>query len=633
MLNKILIISLLLYPFLSGIAQEKAISFTEIESFAGLATDESIRWGKLKVPENWEGNNNNFLELAVAIVKSKHKNNEGLVFLQGGPGGSIVNSAIRWLKHPLRTHKDIILIDLRGTGLSEPQLCPDLGKEFMKLLAEDYTNDQEIENRVRLSMACKEDLLSRNIDLKAYNSTNISHDLHALKEQLNYDKWIVYGVSYGTRIAYDYITRFTEDVERIILDSPIPLDAYFDKNTEHFMTALDNVFVKCSDDPLCKKEYGDLQEKFYATLKSLSANPMTVSVPKDIHPSGFFVLNAQDFAIALQQGLYDKNFITISPLMIQEFHNRNEGMVAALVASLGARLSLDYGTYYAMLCNETLSQNSLEAYKANAGQYQGLIAEGLPFFKGDYFICKEWATDKPLISNDSLQKLLQNLELQTLVLSGEFDPITPAISGKVISDMINKSSYQFFSGYGHGPGFSKEGKAMLANFVDKNNLNPIPSDQQKFISNIKLNKGVFHLATSLLNQKITILLPIILATLIFIVLIFYLPFRLTKQRKTLTRKDQLILWTALACSMIGITFILGIILGISQTSGLNFYILAFGLPKSYSLVLLLPYALLVAVTVLIYSFFNNKAKNKHLFAWSIIPSLIILGLTLHLGFF
>ena len=67
-----------------------------------------------------------------------------MVFLQGGPGGATLSGLRRWLRHPLRKDFDIVLPDLRGTGLSEPVLCPELGKDFLHLQGEDLRPEAEM---------------------------------------------------------------------------------------------------------------------------------------------------------------------------------------------------------------------------------------------------------------------------------------------------------------------------------------------------------------------------------------------------------------------------------------------------------------------------------------------------------
>ncbi|MCB0642419.1 MAG: hypothetical protein KDC44_12300, partial [Phaeodactylibacter sp.] len=58
-----------------------------------------------------------------------------------------------WLQHPLRSDHDIILLDTRGTGFSEPRLCPDFGQSILQVLAKDQSAEQDELEKAQLAMA------------------------------------------------------------------------------------------------------------------------------------------------------------------------------------------------------------------------------------------------------------------------------------------------------------------------------------------------------------------------------------------------------------------------------------------------------------------------------------------------
>ena len=126
------------------------------------------------------------------------------------------------MDHPLRKSHDIILVDLRGTGFSEPKLCPDLGKKFFEILSKNQSEEQDVKDKVKVSLECRQDMINQGLDLNSYNSTSVANDLHALKNVLKIQKWNVYGVSYGTYISQNYAKIFPDDVQTLTLDSSIP---------------------------------------------------------------------------------------------------------------------------------------------------------------------------------------------------------------------------------------------------------------------------------------------------------------------------------------------------------------------------------------------------------------------------
>ncbi len=606
------------------------------------AERQNIDWGYLTVPENWDTPSGKTIKLAVARLSSFSANpsKSPVVFLQGGPGGGAIHSIWQWFDHPLRNQSDIILIDVRGTGLSEPKLCPDLGKEYLRILAENLSEKEAITYRIKAAMNCKSELIERGIDVSAYTSTFIAHDLHALKKKLGYKTWNIYGVSYGTRIALEYVRSYPDDLENLILDSAIPPNArYYEQNTSNYIQSLENVFNTCSTDPKCQERYGDLTSLLIKTKQKLEQTPLTVPMDKEILSSEKFIFNHQDMMFALHQSLYNKKIIEVLPLMISEFNKGNKDLIAALVASLSGGLSLDFGTYYCMLCNETIPFNSFENY-LKENEKNSILPNGLTFYRAEFSICEQWniqSTDSTLTAPVPIQK-------PTLILAGELDPITPPFYGELTSTSSTHSFYSEIPSYGHGPGFSDCGKDQIASFIQAPNEKPSESCFNKdahleFVDNITINKGVFNMARILQKPKIVSLLPFLIALGILIIFIvgWIVQYTIKKIKALNTLKREVIITRYLIglCTFILIISLGGIVYAIQQTALKNFYILALGLPKSFSIFLLLPYLILILLII----FFVVQIKWKNQFSMkqkisyytSFLALSICIGYLIHLG--
>lgn len=605
-------------------------------NFSGMdIQDKDIQWGHLTVPENWKNPQGNKIRLAVAVIKSRNKQaREAVVFLPGGPGGNALKGMRRWLNHPLREEKDIVLMDPRGTGFSQPQLCPDLSRSYMGILADDDDINKEVEDRIKVTLACRDELRKKNIDLSAYNSRSVSQDLHALKDALGYSSWAVYGVSYGTRMGFEYLRTFPSDIDRLILDSPVlPYAGLYDNNTSNYMRSLGLLFERAGQDEQCREEYGDLSNLFFGTIDALQKKPITVQVPRNTIPAGKFTLNAQDFMIAVQQGLYDRKFIEVLPAMIQQFNKGNKDVVSALVTSFRGRLNLDYGTYYCVLCNETLPVNSLSNYRLDAAKYNRLVTGGLPFYKGDYFICDKWAEHDSTAVADTLPVPL-NLPavVPTLILSGGFDPVTPPSNGKILEKVIPGSKVVLLPDQGHAPGYTKAGTDMIVAFLNNTTVIQVANKQDAlaFVTHIRINGGVFRLAT-LLNRPVWyILLPVVL---VLLLCLLYLIVRLIRflNRKKHASAERGVLPVRLA---IGITAILvlftfaGFINAINATAARNFYILALGLPERFAYLFTMPYLValgaLVSLSVLLQRKKNISGRERA-FSWLSVVGFVVVS--------
>lgn len=599
--------------FLSFIHLYGQENFVRSGNFSGVdMKGVNAEWGQLTVPENWENNNGHQVVLAVSILKSANKHAEGgIVFIAGGPGGNAVKSIKKWLNNPLHQSYDIILVDMRGSGLSTPQLCPDLGKSFMEVLGDDATRQEDIKARVEITDGCKISLLKRNIDINAYHSTSMAYDLHALKKALGYDKWGVYGVSYGTRIAFEYVKRFPEDVKELVMDSPvIPFAGLYDHNTSNFTRALNVFFRKYKDDQSMVGIYGDIEKLFYRTVDDLDRDPWTFHVSKKIHPSGKFSLNAQDFLLAVQQGMYERKFFELLPAIIKQFHERNEGMVLQLIGSLKNHLNLDYGTYYCVLCQETLPVNSVEAFKKDASSSKGFLAGGLPFYEGDYAVCTSWGHGEvPVVDSAKIDG-----NFPTLILSGEFDPVIPPESAQVLGNILPHSTVILCANQGHVPGFTNCGTALINAFLHHQKVDGMcyTNDPVKFTKALKIRNGISKMAGDIKKPGLAII-PLIIGLIGLLVGLI---------KVVIGRHATLIHWLSGVSIVLTFFTLSGFVYAINLTASSNMYILALGLPGQYAFLFVLPY-LIAALIVCMLIVLCRKENRKYLYAWGVVLGLSI----------
>jgi pimeloyl-ACP methyl ester carboxylesterase len=544
---------------------------------------DSIDWYRFSVPENWDNITERKISLAVAVLKCTiSSKSEPIVFIQGGPGGNTIAEIMFWVKHPLRENHDIVLVDLRGTGFSEPKLCPDLGKKFFEILSKNQTNEQDVKDKVQVSIECEQDMINQGIDLNSYNSTSVAKDLHTLKDELKIAKWNVYGVSYGTFISQVYAKIYPEDVQTLTLDSSIPeISEYYTNNTQNYILSLNNLFKSCKEDPKCNEEYPNLEDVYYDNISALEKNPITVDVDKSIIPTGKFTYNAEDYKIAIQQSLYDKQFIEVLPLLIYQFKERNVSTLAGLVQAFSGALSLNYGNYFCFTCNEIIPFNDLQRYDSISMQYKELHG-GLSFYRSDFSVCNEWKNDDKF-SNDKLS-LTNNNPFKVLILSGGFDPITPNYFAKETAGNFNQNveivnAYT----YGHGLGYTRSGAKIIKNFVENKSISDslkIYFDKKNvnFKTEITINKGIVSMVEDITSKQWYYFVPLIISLSVILVVFVFSIVQFFSREKKLSILNILFFLTSLMI----ISFVVSIVLGINNTLKDNFYILAFGLPSTWN---------------------------------------------------
>ncbi|MCL9807012.1 alpha/beta hydrolase [Flavobacterium amniphilum] len=628
---------LLLCLFSSALySQTNAFKYEKTNTFfpdVEIINKDNIEWGYLTVPENWKKPNGKKIKLAVAVLKKTSKTGDSnpVLFVEGGPGAGEIKGIWTWLQHPLREKSDIVLVDLRGVGFSFPKFCPELGKKFLEILAKNQNSSQDAQQKAIAAMDCKQDLLNRDIDLKAYNSESIAKDLNALKKALKYDNWNVYGVSYATYTVQVYANDFPKDVKTLILDSSIPDIAkfYYNQNTSNYVGSLEKVFDACKNDPNCNKQYPNLENLYYETIAKLEKNPITVKVDKEIIPGGEFTYNAEDFKVCIQQSLYRKKLIQVVPLLITEFSKGNKNTLSSLVAAFSGALSLDYGLFYTTISNEALPYNSVDAFNKDAGKFKKLNG-GLSFYKSDFLVSDKWNLGQKKDVNTAKDLSgLSSLTAPVLVFSGEFDPVTPVANGKMTEEMYQNSFLVKARVLGHGPSFSEEGFDIVAEFIQNPTHRPdtkkMDADSKvRFVTDVKINGGISNFANSLNEFNLLFFAPFFIA--VFILLISIVNFCYVLIKKRTATENKLLKGLIIKTALLGFFVIVGFVLAINNTVQDNFYILAFGVPNQFDYLFLILWAfmILTAVTVLYFIIRIKHISDASIMA-TILFSLLLIG--------
>ncbi|WP_420574960.1 alpha/beta fold hydrolase [Kordia sp.] len=633
--NTLLLIAICCFSFLNIANAQEEITFDEIEDgfyTSEVLNEDTIKWGYLNVPENWDNQKGSIVRIAVAVLKNleNKENAPAMVFMQGGPGAGAIQNIFSWTNHPARKNHDIILFDVRGTGLSEPRLCPQLGKELLGILAKDQSAEKDEEEKTNAALSCKQELIKHGVDVDAYHSGSVAKDVNALRNYLGYKKWKIYAVSYGTYMAQVYANMFPEDIQALVLDSSVAdINTYYTENTSNYMTSLEKVFTACKNDPECNQQYPNLEDTYYEVIADIGKNPITVDVDKNLVKAEKFTFNAEDFKISVQQALYDKNLVEVIPILIYQFKERNEDALGNLVSAFSSLLGMDYGVYYCVSCNETLPNNEIAEFEANAAKYSKLQG-GLSFYRSDFKVCEKWNKNIPdsLLLHHDLSNL-KEASFPVMVFSGEYDPITPVTNGeKVARKFKNANAIPAYT-FGHIPGLTKIGTLLTESFVNNPSVNQ-PKDAFKnatamnLVKDIKLNGGVGNMGNSLSEMNLVFLAPLVIAVGVMLVFIFVYLYRLLR-KKYINTSDKLLRILTVISSIVGLICLFGLVSALLNVSGYNFFILAFGLPQNYGYLFQLAFVflILVVITVLVFGI-RIKTINDRSIVFSVIFSNILI---------
>jgi pimeloyl-ACP methyl ester carboxylesterase len=422
----------------------------------GIKEGKDVSCGYLTVPEDRQHANGHTIKLAVAVFKAPDKNpaSEPLLYLSGGPGGSLLGDVGPIISHSdedgislesISLGHDLILMDQRGTGFSQPSLtCQEVGSYNKATQNKNLSRDEQSAEFVQAMHNCQERLAATGVNFNAYTTLNNAADVHDLIHALGYKQVNLYGVSYGTRLALTIMRLFPDDLRSVILDSVVPAQINLFTNmpivTQH---AYDTLFKGCVSNEICQQEYPRLQNTFYDLVSKLNAHPITFKDGK----YGTVLLNGDSLAGWVFSAMYITSFIPYLPMAIDQIAHGDYSILASTYGMLMLTADLSYGMYFSVQCGEEMAFTSKEALIQTGSVLRAEVRSGvLSNLQSDYAVCQFWGM-QPV---PDLQKQPVTSSLPTLILSGEFDPITPTANAKLVQQTLSNSQLFVFPAIGHG---------------------------------------------------------------------------------------------------------------------------------------------------------------------------------------
>jgi len=418
---------------------------------AGKVEGKDVVCGYLTVPEIHAQPDGPTIQLAVAIIKSKDPNpsTDPLVMAQGGPGGSTIDTYTKLLlsNNRLLSNRDIVLFDQRGTLYSKPALmCKEVDQITLDTIEKQISPDQSNQLSEQALQACHQRLAQEGINLSAFNSLENAADIQDLRQALGYDQINLYGVSYGTLLALHTMAQNPQGLRSVILDSVVPPQTNFILNAAQTENrSFSHLFTACQQDPSCNKDYPDLDKVYSALFKSLNQNPAHVPMTDpDSGKTYNAVVDGYTFQDGLFQMIYATDLIPALPRMIYDAKNGKFDFFTRIMEIFAFDRTMAYGMYYSVLCAE--DANFTPADQNLTGVRPEIVSEEKSQPESMLHICKNWNVQQ--LGPQAVQPVTS--DIPTLILTGDFDPITPPDYAKSAATTLKNSFlYEFPSG-GHG---------------------------------------------------------------------------------------------------------------------------------------------------------------------------------------
>ena len=401
----------------------------------------------LEVPEDWDAPGGRRIGLHVALVRSSGADAKPdmVVFLDGGPGGAATEDypALEPALAPLRKHHHILLIDQRGTGASNPLDCNDdlaldADQPDQRSAATAPADAQAQRAATRRCLAA----LAARAAPQFYATTDALRDLEAVRQALGAPALDLIGVSYGTRVAQQYSARYPQAVRSVVLDSPVPNRlALLSEHARNLESALQQRLALCTGTPACAQRFGDSYARLHEVHRRLQHQPQTVEVPDPQTDARHRRrLDGNTLAQLLRFYLYSDTTSALVPLLIDQAHAGQYAAVLAqaqlVIGDVSAHLS--NGMAASVLCTEDadLLQDQPQDEATLLGA--GLVASARN-------TCALWPhRGRPTDFHEALRTALP-----VLVLSGQYDPVTPPGYGAEIVAPLPRARQLLAPGQGH----------------------------------------------------------------------------------------------------------------------------------------------------------------------------------------
>ncbi|MCP4542709.1 MAG: alpha/beta hydrolase [Chloroflexi bacterium] len=444
----------------------------------GYVQGENVTCGYLVVPEDRSQLPSRAIRLAVGIFHPKGgaANPDPVIYLSGGPGGS----ALEFIRYQFDDHfapvletmqRDLIVFDQRGVGRSKPALdCPNFNDLSLELLDGEMDGQQISDEQVSaLAMGALQTCaanLGQIADLSAYNSASNADDVRDLRLALGYEQVNLWGVSYGTRLALTVMRDYPEGARSVVLDSVYPPDVnLYLEGPANFGRSLDLLLDNCAANPICGANFPNLRAVFFDTVERLNAHPASSTITNTLTGEAHAATMSGDaFMGFVFQVLYETEFKYMLPQFIYDASGNDFVAIDRIRgAILAQRMVLSRGMTFSVQCNEEVPFSSLAEYERTLARYPELVGlyEYSIMGKLVYQVCDVWDSGQALaIENQPVAS-----DIPTLVMVGEFDPVTPPAWGERAAETLTHGYFFEYPGVGHGVSAEDCGREMMLAFL------------------------------------------------------------------------------------------------------------------------------------------------------------------------
>jgi pimeloyl-ACP methyl ester carboxylesterase len=378
------------------------------------------------------------LKIVVAPALRRDPAPDPLFVLAGGPGQPSATLAGEQLPmfRRFRVDRDIVFVDQRGTGESNRLGCDPAPDDLDEIASDDARTERRLK-------AC---LASYDADPRLYTTPIAMDDLDDVRAFLGYDQIDLWGGSYGTRAALEYLRRHEAHVRAVVLDGVAPADMRLPLYTARdAQRALDRLFADCAADAGCAAAFPTLADDTRALFARLEKERPIV---RGVHPRTGRPLELpiarRDAALVIFRALYVPEVASLLPRVLTDAAAGNYQALLALAfqgAPEGDKRDIAFGMHLSVVCAEDIPR--IDAAARTAVETSGFMGDAM--FDAQYAACSFWPRGEvperfytPVTSDRPV-----------LILSGADDPVTPPSWGELVAAHLPNARHIVVPGAGH----------------------------------------------------------------------------------------------------------------------------------------------------------------------------------------
>lgn len=375
-----------------------------------------------------------------------------VIALAGGPGQSALpfTSDFAQILGPIVSTRDLIVFDQRGTGLSHPLSCAAF--EHLK---------QGI-TPLAVSICAGQIGQTRGL----FTTADTVADIEAVRQAGGYEKLVLYGTSYGTKVAERYAQEYPSHVEALVLDSVVPTSGR-DPFEEPTFTAVGRILRQLCSASACKHITPEPVADLARLVKRMRGGSIRGRFINDQGRSEAVPIYANDLLGVLMEGDFDPILRAEFPAAVRSAVDGDTAALVRLLARAGSseegegeeNLSEGFDTplYYSTICEESVfpwnrssspKARLREALTALRAQPAGAFA---PFTAAnalalsDVVPCASWpfASAGPEVDEAPFPNV------PTLILSGADDLRTPTANAREVAAQIPDAQLLVVPNTGH----------------------------------------------------------------------------------------------------------------------------------------------------------------------------------------